>query len=115
VIAPLGKCILERAKCCMAVRNEDKSVRSSTSVTIKVREGREEVLQVPEQRFPCRPWRGHSGAGIHTAAHGGGPWWSSYFPAAHPEGRRKREEPLCTNHTPAILPASLRVGQSIRD
>nr|XP_009933506.1 PREDICTED: signal peptidase complex subunit 1-like [Opisthocomus hoazin] len=29
----------------MAVRNEDKSVRSSTSVTIKVREGREEVLQ----------------------------------------------------------------------
>lgn len=39
-------------KCCTAVRSEGEKVRESHGVDTEVREGEEEVLQVPEQRPP---------------------------------------------------------------
>jgi len=31
----------------------------------------EEVLQVPEQKFPSSPWRNHAGAGLSSRAAAG--------------------------------------------
>lgn len=61
----------EREKHCPAVRSMGKSVRNSWQAPRWEQEEVEEVLQGPQQRFPCSPWRGHSGAGIHPAPQGG--------------------------------------------
>jgi len=46
-----------------------------------VKQGGKEVLQAPEQRFPCSAWRRPWCVGCPPADHGG-PRWSRYPPAA---------------------------------
>lgn len=65
MITDLRKC----KKCCADVRN--KNERNHYADTKVSEEGREEVLQLPEQRFLAAHGEDHGDAGCQTAACGG--------------------------------------------
>lgn len=71
LILPLGKCIFKRGKCCLGLRNEEKTSVKNSSGDIKVRQERGgRGIPGAGAEIPLQPLEDHTGADNYTAVHG---------------------------------------------